>query len=168
MKCSAWLLWTHNTLNPCAQHGHNTYIYGRSKPYSPTSSCETDPLHPYTCWPGQSKSGIQHLTLVWFIKDLAPWVTHSTHMLFPNEGHLKHKATSNTSALFSWWTNKKKNNLSISCSQINLAIVLRKLKQIEPVCQLEHSACCLLWLLLYIGLKLNVKQRLAQTLHDCP
>lgn len=65
-------------------------------------------------------------------------------------------------------TKKKKNNLSISCSQINLAIVLRKLKQIEPVCQLEHSACCLLWLLLYIGLKLNVKQRLAQTLHDRP
>lgn len=81
-------------------------------------------------------------------------------IIFPNEGHLKPETVSEHNTVLSFHdglTHTHKNTLSISRLQINLAIVQRKLKQIEPVCQLEHSACCLLWLLLYMGLKLNVK-----------
>lgn len=131
-------------------------------PSIPTPADQVSPSQESSIW-------LWHYLIKEALFALAPWVTHSTHMLcFLTKATWSTKPHLTQVLSFHDGLTKKNNNLSISCSQINLAIMLRKRKQIEPVCQLEHSACCLLWLLLYIGLKLNVKQCLAQKLHDCP
>lgn len=157
----------HPQVKPSALSCHDTHISGRRKPslLPPTLLLTTTHgLSISIFTPAEWLSSNQCLTSALFNRTGATFFgssgadTQLSHTMFPSEGHLKPEKVSEHNTVLSFHDGLVTTKYySISRSRIHLATPLRKLKQIEPVCQLEGSACCLLWPLLYMGLKLNVK-----------